>query len=254
MRGTTAWADYVHTFHADHPGITEQAFRHAAHSVLGTPYDWLLRAIDAPLGRVLDVACGNAALLPRLDKHESYLGIDTSEHEIARARTLGRGPVTLADARALPLADDSVDTVLSSMGLMLIDPVQDALREIRRVLVPGGMLAVLVPSLWPVSLRDARLGLPLALSLRGPGSMPQQLWAHRLRGVMHDAGLEMVDAARDRFPFPVHRPEHASLAIRSLYTPGRSPHTLGRAERLLARLSGPGGELPVPLLRVVARG
>ena len=254
MRDATAWSNYVHTFHADHPGITEQAFRHAAHGVVGTPYNWLLRGIDVPLGRVLAVASGNAALLPWLDGHDSYLGVDTSEDEIARAQVLGRGPVALADVRALPLPDDSVDTVLSSMALMLIDPVEQALREIRRVLVPGGVLAVLVPSLWPVSLRDARLGLPLALSLRGPGSMPQQLSVRRLRGLMRDAGLEMVDAARERFPFPVHRPEHASLAVRSLYTPGRSPHTLARAETVLARLARPGGELPVPLLRVIARG
>lgn len=254
MRGSEAWSDYVHTFHADHPGVTEQAFRHASHATVGTPYDWLLQAVDAPLGRVLDVACGNAALLPWLDGHDSYLGVDTSEAEIARAHALGRGPVILADVRALPLPDDCVDTVLSSMALMLIDPVEQALSEIRRVLVPGGVLALLVPSLWPVALRDARLGLPLALSLRGPGSMPQQLTVRRLRGLMRDAGLEMVDGARERFPFPVHRPEHASLAVRSLYTPGRSPRTLARAETVLARLAGPGGELPVPLLRVVARG
>jgi hypothetical protein len=84
--------------------------------------------------------------------------------------------------------------------------------------------------------------------------MPQQLSVRRLRSLMREAGLEMVDAARERFPFPVHRPEHASLAVRSLYTPGRSAHTLARAETVLARLAGPGGELPVPLLRVVARG
>lgn len=254
MHGAAAWSEYVHSFHADHPGITEQAFRHASHSVVGTPYDWLLQAIDAPPGRVLDVACGNAALLPWLVGHESYLGVDTSEDEVARAQLLGRGPVALADARALPLPGDSVDTVFSSMGLMLVDPVEKALAEIRRVLVPGGVLAVLVPSLWPVSLRDARLGLPLTLALRGPGSMPQQLSVRRLRGLLTGAGLTVVDVARQRFAFPVQRPEHAALAVRSLYTPGRSQHALAHAEALLARLSGPGGELPVPLLRVVAQG
>jgi SAM-dependent methyltransferase len=254
VRGAAGWSEYVHSFHADHPGITERAFRHTSHSVLGTPYDWLLQGIDAPLGRVLDVACGNAALLPWLVGHESYLGVDTSEAEVARAQALGRGPVALADARELPLTGDSVDTVVSSMGLMLVDPVQKALSEIRRVLVPGGVLAVLVPSLWPVSLRDARLGLPLALALRGPGSMPQQLSGRRLRGLLTDAGLTVVDVARQRFAFPVLSPEHAALAVRSLYTPGRNPHALARAEALLARLSGPSGVLPVPLLRVVARG
>ncbi len=254
MRGSTAWADYVHRFHAEAPGITELAFRHAAHPEVGTPYEWLLEGLDAPLGRVLDVACGNAALLPWTTGHVSYLGVDTSEDEVARARQQGRGPVSIADARRLPLADESVDTAVSSMGLMLVEPVEAALAEIRRVLVPGGTLALLVPSRWPVALRDARLGLPLALALRGPGSMPQQLTVRRLRRLLHDARFSVIDVATRRFPFPVHRPEHAALAVHSLYTPGRSPDALDRAESALTRLAGPGRELPVPLLRVVARG
>ncbi len=254
MRASTAWADYVHRFHADAPGITEQAFRHATHPEVGTPYEWLLDGVDAPLGRVLDVACGNAALLPWMTGQVTYLGVDTSEDEVARARRQRRGPVTLADARALPLADACVDTVVSSMGLMLVDPVEEALAEIRRVLVPGGTVALLVPSIWPVALRDAQLGLPLALALRGPGSMPQQLTIGRLRRLLHAARLNVADVARRRFPFPVYRPEHASLAVRSLYTPGRSRHALARAQSVLTRLAAPGRELPVPLLRFVARG
>ena len=254
MRAATEWESYVHSFHADHPGITEQAFRHAAHPEVGTPYAWLVEALDRPLGRVLDVACGNAALLPWLDGYEAYLGLDTSEDEVARARLLQRGPVLLADARRLPVADASVDTVVSSMGLMLVDPVERALAEVRRALAPGGTLALLVPSVWPVSLRDARLGLPLALALRGPGSMPQHFFVHRLRRLLEAAGLNMVDAQRRRFPFPVRGATDATLAVQSLYTPGRSTHSLVRGQRVLTRLAGAEAELPVPLLRVLARG
>ena len=50
---------------------------------------WRRAAVRAarvgPEDDVLDVACGNAALLPWLDGHDSYLGVDTSEDEIARA-------------------------------------------------------------------------------------------------------------------------------------------------------------------------
>lgn len=254
MRAAAEWEAYVHAFHADHPGITEQAFRHAADPEAGTPYAWLVHALDRPLGRVLDVACGNAALLPWLEDYDAYLGVDTSEDELARARNLRRGPVMLADARRLPVADASVDTVVSSMGLMLVDPVEQALAEVRRVLVPGGSLALLVPSMWPVSLRDARLGLPLALALRGPGSMPQHFFVHRLRRLLDAAGLSMVDAQRRRFPFPVRRAADATLAVRSLYTPGRSARSLMRGQEVLTRLTGPDAELPVPLLRVLARG
>lgn len=247
------WTAYLRSFHAERPGITEQAFRHIADDAAGTPYEWLLEAVGHTPGRVVDVACGNAALLPWLGGHDSYLGVDTSQAELELAVEQGRGPVMLADARHLPLPDASVDTAVSSMGLMLIRPVTEALAEIRRVLVPGGALAMLLPAVWPVALRDAVLGVPLAVALRGPGSMPQHFSPRRITGLLSANGMTVAEVSRRRFPFGVHTAGHASLAVRSLYTPGRSPHTLARAEALLSALARPGAELPVPLMRVVAR-
>ncbi len=48
------------------------------------------------------------------------------------------------DARAISLPDASVDAVVMRMGLMLVDDPVAVLRECRRVLVPGGRLAVAV--------------------------------------------------------------------------------------------------------------
>ena len=158
----------------------------------------------------------------------------------------------MADARRLPVPDGSIDTVVSSMGLMLVRPVEAAVAEIRRVLRPGGTLALLVPATWPIRPSDVALGLPLTVALRGPGSMPQQLSPRRMRRVLRAGGFGTLDVARRRFPFPVHSEEHAALAVRALYTPGRSPRQLARAESMLARWSQPAAELPVPLMRVVA--
>jgi SAM-dependent methyltransferase len=246
------WDSYLQSFHAERPGITERAFHHATHQDVGSPYAWLVAALPPRLGDVLDVACGNAALLPWLTGHDSYLGVDLSHSEVAHARRTGRGPVTMADARRLPMPDSSVDTVVSSMGLMLVRPVEAAVAEIRRVLRPGGTLALLVPAVWPVRLSDVALGLPLTIVLRGPGSMPQQLSPRRLRRVLTENGLRPQEVERRRFPFPVHSDEHAALAVRALYTPGRSARQLALAESLLARYSRPAAELPVPLARVVA--
>jgi len=252
MLRTGDWDAYLASFHAARPGITEQALHHAAHPDLGNPYAWLAAALPASLGTVLDVACGNAALLPWLTGHHSYLGVDVSDHEVAAARREGRGPVMLADARRLPMDDSAVDTVVSSMGLMLVRPVEAAVAEIRRVLRPGGTLALLVPAVWPVRLSDVALGLPLAVALRGPGSMPQQLSPRRLRRVLRTGGFRTQALERRRFPFPVHSDEHAALAVRALYTPGRSTRQLLRAESILSRWARPAAELPVPLMRVVA--
>lgn len=48
-----------------------------------------------------------------------------------------------ADGRMLPLPDNSVDAVTIAFGIRNIVPREDALKEIRRVLVPGGRLCIL---------------------------------------------------------------------------------------------------------------
>jgi len=66
----------------------------------------------------------------------------------------GTSPSVRGDQRRLPLADDSVDCVL------LLDPtgVDGALREVRRVLRPGGLAVVTVPSTpGPAEARNVRL-------------------------------------------------------------------------------------------------
>jgi SAM-dependent methyltransferase len=249
----TDWASYLAQFHADRPGITEQAFRHAIHPEIGTPYAWLTAALPNPPGAVLDIACGNAAVLPWLTGHDRYLGVDSSPAEIAQARAQQRGPVTLGDASSLPVPDTSVDTVVSSMGLMLVRPIQAAVAELARVLRPGGTVVLLLPAIWPVLPRDLALGAALALPLPGPGSMPTQVGPRRIRRLLGDTGLTVADLSRRRFPFPLATAEHAALAVRSLYTPGRTTDQVRRAEHALARHARPGAELPVPLMRVVAR-
>lgn len=253
MRGRIDWASYLQEFHADRPGVTEQAFRHVAHPQLGTPYEWLTQGLPPSLGSVLDVASGNAALLPWLSGYDSYLGVDLSSAEIDLAHRQGRGPVVYGDARRLPVPDASVDTVVSSMGLMLVQPLEQAVAEVARVLRPGGTVGLLLPALWPVRVRDAPLGLLLSTLLTGPGSMPQQVSARRIRRLLAGVGLSTVETAWQRFPFPLRTAEHAALAVRALYVPGRHPQQLARAETALTRWVGGRAELPVPLLRVVAR-
>ncbi len=248
-----AWDDYLAAYHKDRPGITETAFVHAADPEVGSAHDWLARALPFGLGAVLDVACGNAALQPRLSGYDRYLGIDRSEPELALARLQGRGPVVAADARALPVPDGRYDTVVSSMGLMLIKPFEDAVAEIARVLRPGGSLGLLLPAVLPLRPSDLRPLFALSLPLHGPGSMPQLLGRRRLSAALDGEGLDVVSLDTRRFGFPLRTGDDARLAVRALYTPGRRPHQLQAAERSLRRRVGPRAELGVPLLRVVAR-
>lgn len=250
-RLSPVWSDYLRDFHDARPGVTEAVFVHAADREVGTPYDWLVQCVPGPLGSVLDLACGNAAVQPRLGRHASYLGVDRSSAELEQARRLGRGPVVEGDLLDLPLNDACVDLAVSSMGLMLVQPVEQALAEVRRVLRPGGRLALLLPAVWPLHPRDLPVLLRLSRALHGPGSMPQQLGRRRVRRTLRAAGLQVLSLENRRFPFEVVSADDAGLAVRALYTPGRTPEQLSAAEHALLGRHGK-ATLPVPLLRVLA--
>jgi SAM-dependent methyltransferase len=247
------WDDYLTGYHRARPGITEAALNHARDVTHGSPYEWLARALPDRLGHVLDVACGNAALQPALPGYATYLGVDLSAAELDRARDLGRGPVVRGDARALPVRDQSTDTVLASMGLMLVRPLTQAVAEIARVLRPGGTVAVLLPSARPLRLGDLPGLLALSVPLRGPGAMPQRVSARRMGREMARVGLHVETIQTHRFAFPLRTPADAQLAVRALYTPDRSEDQVVAAEAALVRRVGPHAELPVPLMRIVAR-
>lgn len=179
--------------------------------------------------------------------------MDLSAAELALARDRGRGPVEQADALALPLADHSVDTVVSSMGLMLVQPLHLAVDQVARVLRPGGTAAFLLPSRSPLLMRDVVPLVVLGRHLHGVGAMPQHVRRRHLTKLVERAGLDVVRAGRHRFRFPVHSTEDARLAVRALYTPGRTPRQFDAAAAALARTAGPGRHLALPLLLFAAR-
>lgn len=99
-------------------------------------------------GRVLEIGIGTGANLPYYPTEIELVGIDPNEGFLARARwraqALGRS-VTLraACAEELPFPDHSFDTVIATLVFCTVaDPLQ-ALREVHRVLVPGGEFKLL---------------------------------------------------------------------------------------------------------------
>ncbi len=102
------------------------------------------RVISAAQGRVLEIGIGSGANIPFYgsSSHE-LIGLEPAPRLIAmaqRASSKSGLPVTLIEgsSEAIPLDSASVDTVVSTWTLCSIPDAVVALREMRRVLKPGG--------------------------------------------------------------------------------------------------------------------
>ncbi len=109
----------------------------------------LAAAAIGPGQSVLDVACGTGVLareaLKRVRPGGSIAGLDRNEGMLAVAkRTSPEIDWQPGVAEALPFADNHFDAVVSQFGLMFFDDRITALKEMWRVLRPGGRMAVAV--------------------------------------------------------------------------------------------------------------
>lgn len=96
-------------------------------------------------GLLVDLCCGNGEHLFALETlNLESVGIDFSRPFVQRAReeaakrNLTKMRFEVGDARQMPLADSSVTTLYSLSSLYIIPGVEDVLRDISRVLAPGG--------------------------------------------------------------------------------------------------------------------
>ena len=131
------------------------------------------RALLMPGNVVLDVACGigiptlAAAAIVAPGGHVTGVDIAPGMIELARTRAMNRGLTNVTfregDAESLTLPDESFDVVLSGMGLVHVPDRGRALREMARVLKPGGRLAL---SVWGTPDRSLPLGI-IAKSIAG---------------------------------------------------------------------------------------
>jgi demethylmenaquinone methyltransferase/2-methoxy-6-polyprenyl-1,4-benzoquinol methylase len=175
----------------------------------------------APGARVLDVATGTgmvaAELLARTDC--TVLGIDQSAQMLAAARRrfAGNARVELleGEAEALPFADRSFDALTFTYLLRYVDDPAATMRELARVVRPGGRVASLefhvppwrpaywawrfytavgLPTLGRLASREwAEVGRFLGPSIRG---FYAQHPLQRIMGYWREAGLIDIDVRR----------------------------------------------------------
>lgn len=99
-----------------------------------------------PDARVLDLCCGTGDVLKALERRRQklLLGSDFSHRMLVQAQQKGIGsPLFESDALMLPLRDGSLDLVTIAFGFRNLANYRKGLEELKRVLKPGGLAAIL---------------------------------------------------------------------------------------------------------------
>jgi demethylmenaquinone methyltransferase/2-methoxy-6-polyprenyl-1,4-benzoquinol methylase len=177
---------------------------------------FLVSRIPSDATRVLDVATGTGAVALQLaaDGH-MVVGIDQSPEMLAVARERLPG-VELHEGRAesLPFADGEFDALTFTYLFRYVDDVAATIRELARVVKPGGVIAMqefgLPRGVWrPLWELYVRVGLPVSGKVIAPGwhevgsflgPSIRNFWAEwpepRLLDAWREAGIDDVQARR----------------------------------------------------------
>ncbi len=119
--------------------------------ILSSFVEDICRRVTDRRPRILDVGCGTGANLLMLSKYGDAEGVDVSEDALAFCRERGLDNVKLGAAEELPYDDGTFDLVTALDVVEHLDDDLAGLREMRRVLRPGGRVLLFVPTfmfLW----------------------------------------------------------------------------------------------------------
>ena len=150
-------------------------------------------------GRVLDVGCGRKPYRHLVPAQE-YIGLELDTPEL---RDLGAADLYYSGG-AFPVAAESFDTVICSQVLEHIFTPADFLREIRRVLRPGGKLLLTTPFAWDEHeqphdfARYSSFGLRTLLQQNGFEVVAQRKTCADFRAVVQLAAAYLYKVTRSR--------------------------------------------------------
>lgn len=191
---------------------------------LSDPFFLARRALHAEIalmahevrGIVVDVGCGTAPYR-QLFAHAAYIGIEiprNSEHGSAKG-----GADVFYDGKRLPFDDACIDHVLCNQVLEHVFDPMPFLREIRRILRPGGSLLLTVPFVWDEHEQPYDFARYSSFGLRHLAES-QQFVVTSARRTLSDASLLMQLWLAYWFKV-VRRNGHANLAAK-LFVAGLS--------------------------------
>ncbi len=178
----------------------------------------------APEGaeRVLDIAAGTgepglriAQLIPQGKVVVTDLAESMLQVAVEKAARLGLGNVEFkeADANALPFADNSFDAVSCRLGYMFFPDVEQAAREMSRVLKPGGRIATTVwaepekNAFVTTTMRAIMKHIPMTPPPPGAPGIFRCAQPGMVSAVFTAVGLKNVSERDVPCPMPVSSPE-----------------------------------------------
>jgi SAM-dependent methyltransferase len=126
--------------------LSQHLSRVPVHRALIRALEHRLFAQESLVHPVLDIGCGDGHYAAAAFPGGIDVGIDVTEEIVAEARQNGPyGRVEVASGTALPYADATFQTVISNCVIEHIPDIEALVREVSRVLAPGGRFIFSVP-------------------------------------------------------------------------------------------------------------
>jgi ubiquinone/menaquinone biosynthesis C-methylase UbiE len=185
----------------------------------------LCEALDLRAGKkVLDVAAGNGMV--SLAAARRWCDVTSTDYvgsllERGRARAMAEGlPIEfkVADAEALPFADESFDTVVSTFGVMFTPNQEQAAAELLRVCKSGGQIGL---ANWTPDGFIGQLFKTLGKYLPPPpAAKSPMLWGMRTRlNELFGPGATWIKTEPREFKFRYRSAQHFIEVFRTYYGP-----------------------------------
>jgi ubiquinone/menaquinone biosynthesis C-methylase UbiE len=159
--------------------------------------------------RVLDCGCGAGEYVSSMRAQgATSWGIEFSKEKVATSHESVSGRLSVGDLQSIAIRSDSIDVALLNEVLEHVPDESRALREVHRVLRPGGTLLVFSPNRrYPFETHGARFRwsgrrmphylplvpyVPLRLSQLAIEFWARNYWPGELRRVVHQAGFTVT--------------------------------------------------------------
>jgi len=179
------------------------SFAQAGFPGIEKEYELAMEFFENARGKtVMDLSCGSGLMVRRLAKSQAFgkvIAVDFSEsmlEEVDRRRKEEQCPefdLVRADVANLPFSTDGVDAIHSGAALHCWPYVQDGLKEVHRVLKPGGTFFA-TTFLWGIP--DEIVNLQANLDVAGPRRAYRFFSVEELEWLAKGAGFSEVDVEK----------------------------------------------------------